>query len=124
MPPEFSKSKQYDRCQGTVCQMGILLVDMLSPEVPAFKHPCHALRMANLSLRNGFFLPVENERKEVNQSNRSFGESLFFSEKGLKEFDDFYYLFSHLMGEAKGHREKNTQPTAMKSVSRACLRKR
>ena len=37
MPPEFSKSKQYDGCQGTVWQMGILLVDMLSPVVPAFK---------------------------------------------------------------------------------------
>ena len=46
MPPEFSKSKQYDGCQGTVWQMGILLVDMLSPVVPAFKHPRHALRMA------------------------------------------------------------------------------
>ena len=46
MPPEFSKSKQYDGCQGTVWQMGILLVDMLSPEVPAFKHPRHALHMA------------------------------------------------------------------------------
>jgi len=29
-----------------VWQMGILLVDMLSPVVPAFKHPRHALRMA------------------------------------------------------------------------------
>ena len=46
MPPEFSKSQQYDGCQGTVWQMGILLVDMLSPVVPAFKHPRHALRMA------------------------------------------------------------------------------
>ena len=46
MPPEFSKSKQYDGSQGTVWQMGILLVDMLSPVVPAFKHPRHALRMA------------------------------------------------------------------------------
>ena len=46
MPPEFSEFKQYDGCQGTVWQMGILLVDMLSPEVPAFKHPRHALRMA------------------------------------------------------------------------------
>ena len=46
MPPEFSELKQYDGCQGTVWQMGILLVDMLSPVVPAFKHPRHALRMA------------------------------------------------------------------------------
>ena len=47
MPPEFSEFKQYDGCQGTVWQMGILLVDMLSPVVPAFlKHPRHALRMA------------------------------------------------------------------------------
>ena len=47
MLPEFSKFKQYDGCQGTVWQMRILLVDMLSPEVPAFKHPRHALRMAH-----------------------------------------------------------------------------
>ncbi|KAJ7385594.1 Serine/threonine-protein kinase pim-2 [Desmophyllum pertusum] len=31
--------------QGTVWQMGILLVDMLSPVVPAFEHPRHALSM-------------------------------------------------------------------------------
>ncbi|XP_078356907.1 serine/threonine-protein kinase pim-3-like [Oculina patagonica] len=46
MPPEFSKFKKYDGCQGTVWQMGILLVDMLSPVVRAFEHPRHALRMA------------------------------------------------------------------------------
>lgn len=46
MPPEYSKLKKYDGCQGTVWQMGILLVDMLSPAVPAFQHPRHALRMA------------------------------------------------------------------------------
>ena len=46
MPPEFSKSKQYDGCQGTVWQMEILLVDMLKHVVPAFKHPRHALRMS------------------------------------------------------------------------------
>ena len=46
MPPEYSKSKKYDGCQATVWQMGILLVDMLSPVVPAFQHPRHALRMA------------------------------------------------------------------------------
>ena len=45
-PPEFSKSKQYDGCHGTVWQMGILLVDMLSPVVPALKHPRHALCMS------------------------------------------------------------------------------
>ena len=39
MPPEFSKFKQYDGCQGTVWQMRILLVDMLSLVVPAFKQP-------------------------------------------------------------------------------------
>ena len=46
MPPEVSEFKQYDGCQATVRQMGILLVDRLSPDVPAFKHPRHALRMA------------------------------------------------------------------------------
>ena len=46
MPPEFREFKQYDGCQGTVWQMGILLVDMLSPEVPTFKNPRHALGMA------------------------------------------------------------------------------
>ncbi|KAJ7385588.1 hypothetical protein OS493_015172 [Desmophyllum pertusum] len=45
MPPEFRKSRKYDGCQGTVWQMGILLVDMLSPVVPAFEHPRHALSM-------------------------------------------------------------------------------
>ncbi|KAJ7385606.1 hypothetical protein OS493_015191 [Desmophyllum pertusum] len=45
MPPEFRKSRKYDGCQGTVCLMGILLVDMLSPVVPAFEHPRHALSM-------------------------------------------------------------------------------
>lgn len=43
MPPEFTKCKQYDGCQGTVWQMGILLVDMLSPDVRAFKRPEDAL---------------------------------------------------------------------------------
>ena len=38
MPPEYYKSKQYDGCQGTVWQMGILLVDMLSPVFNAFEH--------------------------------------------------------------------------------------
>lgn len=46
MPPEYSQSKKYDGCQGTVWQMGILLVDMLSPQVPAFKHSHLALSMA------------------------------------------------------------------------------
>ena len=45
MPPEYSQSKKYDGCQGTVWQMGILLVDMLSPQVPAFKHSHLALSM-------------------------------------------------------------------------------
>ena len=45
MPPEYSQSKKYDGCQGTVWQMGILLVDMLSPEIPAFKHSHLALRI-------------------------------------------------------------------------------
>ena len=44
-PPEFTKSKQYNGCQGTVWQMGILLVDMLSPDIRAFKHPRDALTM-------------------------------------------------------------------------------
>ena len=38
MPPEYYKFKQYDGCQGTVWQMGILLVDMLSPVYNAFEH--------------------------------------------------------------------------------------
>ena len=38
MPPEYYKFKQYDGCQGTVWQMGILLVDMLSPVFNAFEH--------------------------------------------------------------------------------------
>ena len=37
MPPEYCKFKQYDGCQGTVWQMGILLVDMLSPVFRAFE---------------------------------------------------------------------------------------
>ena len=45
MPPEYSQSKKYDGCQGTVWQMGILLVDMLSPQVPAFRHSHLALSM-------------------------------------------------------------------------------
>ena len=46
MPPEFIKSSKYDGSQGTVWQMGILLVDMLSPVVTAFEKPHHALSMA------------------------------------------------------------------------------
>jgi len=46
MPPEFIKSRKYDGCQATVWQMGILLVDMLSPIVTAFEKPNHALSMA------------------------------------------------------------------------------
>ncbi|KAJ7325644.1 ATP-dependent Lon protease pim1 [Desmophyllum pertusum] len=46
MPPEFMTSKQYDGCQATVWQMGILLVDILSPVVPAFEHQRDALKMA------------------------------------------------------------------------------
>ena len=46
MPPEFIKTRKYDGCQGTVWQMGILLVDMLSPLVTAFEKPHHALSMA------------------------------------------------------------------------------
>ena len=46
MPPEFIKSRKYDGSQGTVWQMGILLVDMLSPVVTAFEKPNHALSMA------------------------------------------------------------------------------
>ena len=45
MPPEFTQSEQYDGCQGTVWQMGILLVDMLSPDMSAFEHPDHAVSM-------------------------------------------------------------------------------
>ena len=45
MPPEYIKCKQYDGCEGTVWQMGILLVDMLSPVYRAFQHPSHALSM-------------------------------------------------------------------------------
>ena len=37
MPPEYCRFKQYDGCQGTVWQMGILLLDMLSPEFRAFE---------------------------------------------------------------------------------------
>ena len=37
MPPEYCRFKQYDGCQGTVWQMGILLVDMLSPVFRAFE---------------------------------------------------------------------------------------
>jgi len=44
-PPEYIKYKQYDGCQGTVWQMGILLVDMLSPSKPAFKHQSDSLSM-------------------------------------------------------------------------------
>ncbi|XP_068757067.1 serine/threonine-protein kinase pim-3-like [Montipora capricornis] len=43
MPPEYTKHGQYDGCQGAVWQMGILLVDMLSPTVRAFKDPRDAL---------------------------------------------------------------------------------
>lgn len=45
MPPEFIQNNQYDGCQGTVWQMGILLVNMLSPGQPAFKHETHAVIM-------------------------------------------------------------------------------
>ena len=37
MPPEFMKTGKYDGCKATVWAMGILLVDMLSPVIPAFE---------------------------------------------------------------------------------------
>ncbi|XP_078358179.1 serine/threonine-protein kinase pim-2-like isoform X2 [Oculina patagonica] len=43
-PPEYIKTGRYDGCQGTVWQMGILLVEILSP-VMAFDKPEHALKM-------------------------------------------------------------------------------
>ncbi|XP_068707337.1 serine/threonine-protein kinase pim-1-like [Montipora capricornis] len=44
-PPEFFSTGKYDGCQGTVWQLGILLVEILSP-VMAFDKPEHALKMA------------------------------------------------------------------------------
>ncbi|XP_078382991.1 serine/threonine-protein kinase pim-3-like isoform X2 [Oculina patagonica] len=46
MPPEYIKTRKYDGCQATVWQMGILLVDMLSPVVTAYEKPQHCLSMA------------------------------------------------------------------------------
>ena len=43
-PPEYIKTGHYGGCQGTVWQMGILLVEILSPVMP-FKLPEHALKM-------------------------------------------------------------------------------
>ena len=43
MPPEFMKTGKYDGCEATVWAMGILLVDMLSPVIPAFEKPQHCL---------------------------------------------------------------------------------
>ncbi|KAJ7328596.1 Serine/threonine-protein kinase pim-3 [Desmophyllum pertusum] len=43
-PPEYFRTGRYDGCQGTVWQMGILLVEILSP-VMAFDQPEQALKM-------------------------------------------------------------------------------
>ena len=62
MPPEYTKVKQYDDFQGTVWQMGILLVDMmLSTAFRTFKHPRDASTKPpyvpkHLSPGNCFFL--------------------------------------------------------------------
>ena len=42
MPPEFIKTGWYDGCQGTVWQLGLILVQMLS-RVGAFDYPEQAL---------------------------------------------------------------------------------
>lgn len=44
-PPEFFRTGKYDGCQGTVWQIGILLVETLSP-VMAFDKPEQSLNMA------------------------------------------------------------------------------
>ena len=44
-PPEYFSTGKYDGCQGTVWQLGILLVEMLSP-VMAFDKPEQALTAA------------------------------------------------------------------------------
>lgn len=44
-PPEYISTGRYDGCQGTVWQVGILLVEILSPYMP-FDKPEHALKMA------------------------------------------------------------------------------
>lgn len=41
-PPEYFSTGQYDGCQGTVWQLGILLMELLSP-VMAFDKPEQAL---------------------------------------------------------------------------------
>lgn len=43
-PPEYISTGRYDGCQGTVWQVGILLVEILSPYMP-FNKPEHALEM-------------------------------------------------------------------------------
>ena len=43
-PPEYISTGRYDGCQGTVWQVGILLVEILSPYMP-FDKPEHALEM-------------------------------------------------------------------------------
>ena len=43
-PPEYLSTGRYDGSQGTVWQMGILLVEILSPFMP-FDEPEHALKM-------------------------------------------------------------------------------
>ena len=44
MPPEFIKTGWYDGCHGTVWQLGLILVQMLS-RVGAFDYPDQALEM-------------------------------------------------------------------------------
>ena len=44
-PPEFFLKGFYDGCQGTVWQLGIILVEMLSPVFP-FRLPEEAVVMA------------------------------------------------------------------------------
>ena len=44
-PPEYLSTGKYDGCSGTVWQMGILLVEVLSP-IMAFDKPEQALKMA------------------------------------------------------------------------------
>ena len=43
-PPEYIRAGCYDGSQGTVWQVGILLVEILSPVMP-FDKPEHALKM-------------------------------------------------------------------------------
>ena len=43
-PPEYINTGLYDGCQGTVWQVGILLVEILSPFMP-FDKPEYALKM-------------------------------------------------------------------------------